>query len=173
MEQSLLWKFLVKLQQWILIACSIAVVLIMCTGVFFRYVLNADLYGSEEIVVIISFWLYFIGSSYGSYDQSHVKADFVSQWLSKKKRQILSIFISLTMLSLCFLFTYWSVEFIWYSIVEMPRTLVWGIPMAVAHSSVFIGYLLMTFYCAVYFVREILGYRELKKKAFFSNHVNK
>lgn len=172
MEQLFFWKFLIKLQQWILIACSIVVVLIMCTAVVLRYVLNADLYGTEEIVIIIAFWLYFIGSSYGSYDKSHVKADIIPQLLSEKKRLGLSIAVSLIMVSLCLLFTYWSVEFVRYSIAEMPRTLAWGIPMAVAHSSVFLGYLLMTFYCTVYFIKEIVSYRELNKKASRSAHVN-
>lgn len=172
MEQLLFWKILIRLQQGILIACSIVVVLIMCTEVLMRYVFHTDLYGIEEIVVIIAFWLYFIGSAYGSYDKSHVKADLISRILSENKRQVLNIVINLVMTCLCFLFTYWSVEFIRYSIIEMPRTLAWGIPLAVAHSSVFLGYLLMTFYCSVYFVKEILSCREKMKKVSRSTHMN-
>lgn len=172
MEQSILWKFLIRLQQWILIACSIVVVLIMCMEALLRYVFHTDLYGIEEIVLIIAFWLYFIGSSYGSYDKSHVKADIIPRLLSGKKRLALSIFVSLVMAVLCFLFTYWSVGFVQYSIAEMPRTLAWGIPLAVAHSSVFLGYLLMAFYCSVYLVKEIISYRGQNKKTAGNTHMN-
>ncbi|PKL01653.1 MAG: hypothetical protein CVV55_08465, partial [Synergistetes bacterium HGW-Synergistetes-2] len=72
-RSSLVWKFLLKLQKALLVLSSCFVVLIMCVAVLLRYVFKTDLFGIEEIVVIAAFWLYFIGSSYGVYDKSHVK----------------------------------------------------------------------------------------------------
>jgi len=60
-KRSMIWKFLVKLQRWLMVASSIFVMLIMCLEVLLRYVFKSDLFGIEEIVVIAAFWLYFMG----------------------------------------------------------------------------------------------------------------
>ncbi len=72
-KNSPAWKFVLWLQRALLVLSSLFVVLIMCVTVLLRYVFKSDLFGMEEIVVIAAFWLYFMGSSYGVYDQSHVK----------------------------------------------------------------------------------------------------
>ncbi|HRV98656.1 MAG TPA: TRAP transporter small permease subunit, partial [Aminobacteriaceae bacterium] len=100
-RSSLVWKFLLKLQKALLVLSSCFVVLIMCVAVLLRYVFKTDLFGIEEIVVIAAFWLYFIGSSYGVYDKSHVKADIIPQMLSARAQAFLSVMVNLTIAALC------------------------------------------------------------------------
>ncbi|HES59045.1 MAG TPA: TRAP transporter small permease subunit, partial [Caldithrix sp.] len=107
-KKSFIWKFLIKIQQWLMIATSIFVILIMFVEVLLRYVFKSDLYGIEEIVVIAAFWLYFMGSSYGVYEKSHVKADILPQMMSQKAQKILNIIIRFIMAVLCCLFAYWA-----------------------------------------------------------------
>jgi len=161
-KKSLIWKFLEKIQQWLMIASSIFVVIIMCVVVVLRYVFRSDLYGIEEIVLIAAFWLYFIGSSYGVYDKSHVKADILPQMMSKKSQAFLSVIISLTVSALCILFTYWSIDMIGHCLKYMPRTTGLRIPIVVSQFSIFVGYFLMSFYSVIYFLEDLFGFIEMR-----------
>ncbi len=160
-KKSLVWQFLVKIQQWLMIISSIFVVLIMCVVVVLRYIFRSDLYGIEEIVIIAAFWLYFIGSSYGVYEKSHVKADIIPQMMSKKAQALLSVIISFTVASLCILFTYWSTDMISHCLKYMPRTTGLRIPVVIAQFSIFVGYFLMSIYSVIYFLEDLFGYIEL------------
>lgn len=162
-KRSPIWKFLVQLQRWLVIASSIFVMLIMCVEVLLRYVFKSDLYGIEEIVVIAAFWLYLIGSSYGVYDKSHVKADLIPQMLSKKVQVLLNVIVRLIMFVLCCLFTFWAIGMIGHSLKYMPRTTGLGIPIAISQFSVLLGYFLMAFYSIIYFLEDLFTFLELRR----------
>lgn len=162
-KRSPIWKFLVQLQRWLMIASSIFVMLIMCVEVLLRYVFKSDLYGIEEIVVIAAFWLYLIGSSYGVYDKSHVKADLIPQMLSKKIQALLSVTVRLIMSVLSCIFTFWAIGMIGHSLKYMPRTTGLGIPIVISQFSVLIGYFLMAFYSIIYFLEDIFTFLEMRR----------
>lgn len=61
---------------------SIIMLSILGIVVFARYGLNADVFGYDEIVLVDSFWMYFIGASYAMYEGSHVKADILARLFS-------------------------------------------------------------------------------------------
>ncbi len=156
-KNSRFWRVLVGFQKTLLVATSVFVVLIMCTAVLLRYVFKADLFGIEEIVVIAAFWLYLIGSAYGVYERSHVKADIVPQFLPPKPRMILNLIIQFTIAVLCVVFTVWAVDMVRYSLVWMPRTTGLRIPIVVSQSSILAGYILMSFYSVVYFLDDLMS----------------
>lgn len=158
-KASLLWRGLELLQKAVLILSSLFVALIMCAQVLMRYVFKSDLYGMEEIIIIVAFWLYFLGSSYGVFEKSHVRADIIPQLLPETPRRLLSLAVQATMTALCLLFSWWGFDFVGYSLQEMPRTLIWAIPLAVGQSSVLAGYLIMSFYSVIYLAEEFLDVR--------------
>lgn len=154
-KNSAAWVFLVRIQEWLLTLSSVFVVLIMCVEVFLRYVIKSDLFGLEEIVVIAAFWLYFMGSSYGVYEKSHVKADIIPQMLKPRHRALLSVAVRFTMAALCILYSIWAVEMVRYSIEWMPRTTGLRIPIFISQTSILAGYVLMSLYSIVYFFEEL------------------
>lgn len=154
-RNSSLWNGLIRFQQILLVLTSIFVVLIMCAEVLLRYVFHSDLFGIEEIVVIAAFWLYFMGSSYGVYEKSHVKADIIPQMLSQRVQAVLSIVIRLIMAVLCIVFCWWAVDMVLYSIEWMPLTTGLRIPIFISQTSILIGYALMSIYSVVYFLEEL------------------
>jgi TRAP-type C4-dicarboxylate transport system permease small subunit len=145
-KNSAAWAFLVRIQEWLLTLTSVFVVLIMCVEVFLRYVIKSDLFGLEEIVVIAAFWLYFMGSSYGVYEKSHVKADIIPQMLKPRHQALLSVVIRFTIAALCILYSW------------MPKTTGLRIPIFISQSSILIGYILMSLYSVVYFFDDFFHY---------------
>lgn len=154
-KHSRFWRLTIRLQQTLLILMSVFVVLIMCVEVLLRYVFKSDLFGIEEIVVIAAFWLYFMGSSYGVYDKSHVKADIIPQLLSVRNAKKLSVVINFTIAILCIVYGYWATDMVFYSIEWMPKTTGLRIPIFISQTSILLGYILMSFYSLVYSLEEL------------------
>ncbi|MCF7934777.1 MAG: TRAP transporter small permease [Synergistales bacterium] len=156
-KNSMVWRWLVGLQRTLLVLTSVFVVLIMCVEVMLRYVFKSDLFGIEEIVVVASFWLYFMGSSFGVYEKSHVKADIVPQLLKYKGRMVLNLMVRATVASLCLIFAYWAIDMVRYSIIWMPRTTGLRIPIFISQLSILVGYALMSFYSVIYFFEDLFA----------------
>ena len=53
-------NFLENIENIILIITGIAVCLLIFIGAMMRYIFKIDFYGSEEIILFISFWLYLL-----------------------------------------------------------------------------------------------------------------
>ncbi|KUO48990.1 MAG: hypothetical protein APF76_10180 [Desulfitibacter sp. BRH_c19] len=158
---SLIWKSLVKFQQTIMIICSILIILGISAQAAFRYLLQLDFYGLDEFIVIIAFWLYFMGSSYGSYEQSHIKADIVSVYIKNQKiKDFLKLIASSITTGISLLVTYWALDFFIWGIVKQAKSPVLSIPMVIPQSAIFIGFILMSLYSVVYLYLDI--------KKFFS-----
>ena len=65
-EEMGFWKFIVAIEEYILVITSFVAACIVAIGVFTRYVLGIDFFGQEEIITLIAMWLYWIGGVYGS-----------------------------------------------------------------------------------------------------------
>lgn len=145
------------------VACffsTVALTLIICAATFFRYVVKGDLYGYEEWVKILAFWLYFLGAAIGSYNRTHVSADLVNAYLPEGKvKEALAFLKNLVTVGVSLLFAWYGYEFFMFGFqgplgtgIAIPKTTVWRISLWVGYLSVFIGLVFM----AIYFTRDLI-----------------
>jgi TRAP-type C4-dicarboxylate transport system permease small subunit len=71
----------------------ILLTVIIGAATFVRYVLEGDLYGYEEVVKLLSFWLYFAGAAWGAYNRSHVSADLVQSFVPEGRVKRFLVFL--------------------------------------------------------------------------------
>jgi TRAP-type C4-dicarboxylate transport system permease small subunit len=153
------WKALAKTQTVIMVSAGIIVTLIISVEMLLRFIFDSDIKGYEEIVLMIAFWLYMIGSSYGSYEKSQITADILNIFLKEgKAKSLIGLTGSALTLGLGLWFNIWAFQFLQWSLEMDTRSPVWRLPTALGESSVFVGLTLMTFYNAVYFRDEIVGF---------------
>ncbi len=156
---ALMYELLLKVQRFILILTSLTVVGIICAAVFMRYVLHKDLFAYDELVMIAAFWLYFIGAAYGSYEDSHIKADIIQISLSTnhpKAAAVIGLIARGLELFLTITISVWAWSLISWQFKFMGHTMGWGIPIAVPQGAIFIGFVLMAFYALIHFVKELM-----------------
>ena len=67
----------------ITVSCSLLLSLIISAAAFTRYIIGGDLYGFEEWVRLLAFWLYFMGGAYGAYNDTHVSADVIDSYMKE------------------------------------------------------------------------------------------
>lgn len=150
-----LWNFILKSQKILMIFASILIVFGIACTVFLRYIAKTDLFGIEELLIICSIWLYFMGASYASYEESHISADIVNSYVKNEKLRLgINVFKGIFSLVIVTIVTYWGFQFLVWGVESEGKTPVWDVPMYVSILAVFIGFLLMFIYSVYHLVLD-------------------
>jgi TRAP-type C4-dicarboxylate transport system permease small subunit len=122
--------------------------------VILRYGFQADLFAYNEWLLIICFWLYFMGGALGTYDGSHINADLLSHVVDSPRfnwaRRVLVVTIELV---IGIVIVYWAVLMIYDEIISYPSwqtTVALKIPFLVPRAAILLGFILMAFYSALH-----------------------
>ena len=152
-------KVVINSFSFICFSSSVLLTLIICAATFFRYIVKGDLYGYEEWVKFLAFWLYFMGAAIGAYNRTHVSADLINAYMPEGRLKAFMFFLkNLITVAVCLLFTWYGYEFFFFGFdgplgtgVAIPKTTVWRIPFWVGYLSVFMGIGFMS----IYFTRDL------------------
>ena len=141
-------------QKVILFTSSMLMAFVFFAVVILRYVFEADLFAYEEWVLMAAFWLYFIGGAQGSFDQTHIKADFMNAWIRnvRVKWAIANFTLFLEVL-VCVVMSYWGYLMVLEDVAKYPNwpmTVAWKIPFVVPRFGIFLGFVLMALYTAIH-----------------------
>ncbi len=145
---------LATLQAWVMFILAILVVGIMCLMVFLRYVLRMDLFGMEEIIVMVGIWMYFVGAAFASRSGRQITADVLLESLRREEHKLaLRVVTSFITLSICLLVDYWAFNYLVWGITKAPHSAIYSIPLVIPQSAVFAGLSLMSLYSMIDFLR--------------------
>ena len=147
-------------QKVLLVVCSMLIAVTFGIVVVLRYGFEMNLFAYEEWMMVAAFTLYFIGSAQGSHDNTHIKADLLKEWVkSETVKRWLDFFVIGLEVAIGAVLSYWG----WLMLAEdlsrypnLPATSVYGIPLALPRGVIFLGFVLMTVYAAMHFVRLIV-----------------
>ena len=121
--------------------------------VILRYGFGADLFAYEEWLLIICFWLYFMASAIGTYENSHVSADLLSYLTDDERlRWMRAVLVCTIELLVSLAALYWAVLAIRDEIASYPywqATIALKIPFLVPRLALIFGFGLMSFYSAL------------------------
>lgn len=158
MKLSMILRWLEVWKRGILIVCNLSIMLMVVASFLARYLFEVDFYGAEEFLLIAAFWLYFIGAAFGSFEKSHIEADFIQAIVGDTiVTRVVGYLRDLTELTVLLVFSYWSWLLIEFSIERWPVSTGWKIPMVVPQSAILVGFVLMTFHAGIHLWRRIFG----------------
>ena len=141
-----IWGTFLKLQRAILVLLSLVLAFGMFIQVWLRYVFKLPLLGIEEMIMLAAFWLYFLGGVYGAYERSHIKAELIHLILGPRALAVVSTMVTLIALGLGCVLSVWGFNYVMWSIAENPESAIFRIPMVYVQSSIFVGFVLISFY---------------------------
>ena len=81
LRKTRFWRYLCNAIAAVGVTANVVVLLSIFASVLLRYVLNLSLFGVDEIIVMVAYWLYFIGGAYATATDGHIKADLVSAFV--------------------------------------------------------------------------------------------
>ena len=67
LTKTIFWTILHRIIVVLMVVGSVASTACMVYSVILRYVFKGNFYGSDEVIMLFAFWLYFMGAAYGSF----------------------------------------------------------------------------------------------------------
>lgn len=153
-------EILEKIENIVLIITGISVCVLIFVGAILRYVLKIDFYGSEEIILFMAFWLYFMGSSLAAKKQSHINANMLTIFIKNEKtllicdllKNLIALFITICVTNWCYKYVSWSAQM-------GAVSNVFKLPNIIGQIPIFISFLLWN----IYLIRDIImDYKKIK-----------
>lgn len=141
---------------------SILLTILISLATFTRYILKGDLYGYEEWVKLLAFWLYFSGAAIGAFNGTHVSADLVQSYVPNGTLKRFLVFLKdLITVGVTALFVWYGYDFFMFGFrgplgtgVAIPMTTIWRVPMWWSYLAVFLGLVFMLYYFSVYLFKS-------------------
>ena len=136
-----------KIQEYILMITCVAVTALIIIAALMRYIFKVDFYGSEELILFIAFWLYFVGSINSSRDDTHINADMVTLFTSNQKiLRAVKIFRTLLCIAITAVATKWSFDYVSWTFLTGGRSNVFKLPTIIAQFPIFLSYVCWLIY---------------------------
>lgn len=146
-----------KGQEGIVIATGAIACLLIIINALLRYILKLDMYGSDEVIMLCAFWLYFMGSSLATREDSHLSADFITTLIrTPRQRAILKLVQHIVSLVISVMATYWAYKYVAWSFGKAPKTPILKFPVIWMQFPIFLSFVLSDFYilCSI-----VMGFR--------------
>jgi len=99
---------LVTLIEWWAVCLLAGLVIIVCLGVFFRYVLNSSLTWYDEFASYMLVWLTFYGTVVADYQRRHIGFDVLVNKLAPLARKVVDVAAELAVLGFQFVLFYYG-----------------------------------------------------------------
>jgi TRAP-type transport system small permease protein len=148
-------KIMARIQRNFLFYLLMILTLAMLVEILSRFFLNKSVFGLSDFIGYSSVWLYAIGASYATFERTHIKAEFLSAFLSSDRaRHLCRLMAAVVSTVMAVIFTKWSYELCAYSIQIQEKTHAYPVPKVIFQTSFFIGGILMT----IYFIAEIISH---------------
>lgn len=153
---SMGWRGTIKAFRGVEAILVLSVVFLVFANTVARYVFNANIIWCEEVLLILSMWMYFIGGMLGSEEQSHISGDLVSGSLKNRKVKKWVLFATnLINTFICGYFSYLAINFCLQQIALGSTTAYLRIPKGTSQWAVAVGLCGMFFFWLVHTLRYL------------------
>jgi TRAP-type C4-dicarboxylate transport system permease small subunit len=151
-----LWSGMDLAQRCICVVSCLVIVGIVTATVVCRYFFKIDFSGSEELLWIIGFWMFFMGASLGSAERSHISADVLTALMKNERKKMFVSFIRGVITSGLSIYVAWlAVDLVRWSIRMHAKSPTLRFPVAFPQTGIALGCVLMAFYFLFYTVRDL------------------
>jgi TRAP-type C4-dicarboxylate transport system permease small subunit len=160
LREAGLWRSVEALIDALIVLSSMTTTTLIFSTVIARYFFKTDIYASEEIILTISFWLYFAGGIKGSIEDTHIKADLMDVYLKNSAKYCMKVLAKAIEALVNVVLSIWSVNLVILNFHRMPKTVGLKIPIIIAQIPIALGFLLMAVFSVYYGI--LYGSRLLK-----------
>ncbi len=147
-------KIMVRIKSVFLVFSTFILALTFFFVVVARYILHTDLFAYEEWLLPICFWLFFIGSAVGTYENTQIKADILDNYIKNPKAKwTRAVTLGIIELVVSIFLVYWGMLMMQDEIVSYPQwqtTIALRIPFALPRLGILLGLVFMAFYSALH-----------------------
>ncbi len=151
-----------KCVRYILVFLITSIPLICGIDVIFRYIIKEPVHGSDEILILMQIWLYFIGFASAARERSHITARVVESAI-KTNEGIARLRMGVTLIGVgisCYLL-YLGYDYFSYALMVKKTTSILNYPMIWYEAAPFICFIPLIIYTLV----ECIFYAKRMRKS--------
>lgn len=154
--QTLFWKILLRVVRFVMVSYSVISTACIIYSLTLRYIFQKNFYGSDEVILMFAFWLYFMGAVHGSYENSHIKADLLNVYIKNLRvKDVMGLIAQFLTIVVNAILLFWAWDYFLWGLNKMPLSTGLKIPLVIPQSAIFFSLLLMVFYHICYFCINI------------------
>lgn len=155
---------------WLVVISGIAVCGLIFAGAIMRYILHTDFYGSEELILLAAFWLYFMGSALAAKHDTHIQAEMLDMFIKNAKvHKVAEVIKHVISLGMCILASVWSIQYVIWNINIGMKSNVFRFPMFITVLPIAISFVIWTLYCLRNIVKSIMDIGNKEQKVMGGN----
>lgn len=133
----------VKLEEWLLVASFILIILLVFIQVASRYVFNVPVGWSAELSRYLLIWITWISASYAIRKREHIRITLLVDRFSLKAKKVTELFVILVWSLFAFVMAFVGTEVVLALKMTGQTTSTLGVPMWVVYLIIPIGGFLM------------------------------
>ena len=124
-----------------------------------RYILHTDFYGSEELILLAAFWLYFIGSALAAKHGTQIKAEMLDMFVKNRVAHgIAAIARDIISLGMAIVASVWSIQYVLWNYNINMKSNVFRFPVYITVIPIAISFVMWSIYCVRDLVISIKGF---------------
>ncbi|MFZ5943048.1 MAG: TRAP transporter small permease [Bacillota bacterium] len=135
-------SLLSKAEEWFCALGFVFATALMFLNVILRYVFNAGIPWSEELIRYIIIWATFIGIGLLARKEAHVSIDFFAAFMSKKNQKYMTLFADLVSIVFCLMMIYYSWDTVGKQIATAQKSPALQLPFYVVYFCLPLGFAL-------------------------------
>lgn len=137
-----------------------------------RYIFKQSFIGSEEIILFIAFWLYFIGSMYAARKDTHISANMISMFVNNQKIvKIVELLKNILSLLMTIIITVWCFRYVSWSFNMNARSNVFKLPNLIGQVPIFLSFFVWNFYALRDVIKSLYNLKNDEKSTNCPNDV--
>lgn len=134
-----------KLEEYVLVAMMIFLVIIVAVQVFFRFVINFSFGWSEELARYLLIWIAWIAASYAVRENAHIRVEIVKDLFGDKIKKIIEVVVLLICFSFALFLAIEGTKYIFNVKATNQVSPSLGIDIWIVYLAVPVGGILMSF----------------------------
>ena len=139
-------RFIERLTRWIEIALAAALVIAVIlnfASVVGRYVFGVAVVGSDEVQIFLMVWIAFLGAAVVTWREQHLRMDVLVGFFPNSVQKAVRAGEAIALFVLACVVVWQSAGFVRQMMAVNRRSDAAGMPMAVPHAAVTVGFLLI------------------------------
>ena len=145
-RRSLALRLVFTLQRTVSYVLLVAVILLVLTQVYTRYVLNQPFTWTEEVARFAMVWFTFMAASYVMAERRHIRVIFFARLLGDKGSAVVNWFAQIMVIAVGSVMTYGA--YLAQGASQISGTAS-GIPISVVYIGALVGYVLMVIHAII------------------------